>query len=105
MNDNEVVTVKFLRNALAWLMMLDDDSSPSRLHGLELQQEMDEKYPATWMAILYKIGRFEGEQTPPYWQGHRDYQDGVSRLDNLYDPGTTAWDLWFEGWEAASEEA
>lgn len=101
MNDNEVVTVKFLRDALAWLMMLDDDSSPSRIHGLELQQEMDTEYPAEWMAVLYKIGRFEN----PYAEGYSAfYDDYTFFVDNPYPDDTAAWAEWRDGWQTGRRE-
>ena len=43
----------------------------------------------------------------PYVRGKNDYARGLSRVDNPYEDemyGTTEWESWFEGWDAAETE-
>ena len=109
MNNNEVVTVEFLRDALSWLGMLLTPGAPCTIHGLELQQAMDEKYPAEWMAILYKIGQFDEPEPESdarfYWAGYNAFCSGRSLHNNPYELKTHQGREWDEGWQAGAEEA
>lgn len=107
MRNNETVTVEFLRDALNWLNMLNDTGVASGIHGLELQQEMDERYPAVWMAILYEIGQFEEEKEDPYMRGYNDFHAGKDTGDNPYPWSTEPEDngQWEAGWLDANAGA
>jgi len=107
-----VLLTEFIADAICHTRMITAGGTACFCHGLELQEEMEAKYPANWVAWLYEhAGKWEKETPDPYMEGYNAFCDDCAPLlpsshprPNPHAQGTEDSLAWAQGWLAGEEE-